>query len=1117
MRKNYFFPLLFLLFSLLGFSQTNLLKNPSFEDSFIVASENFNDWAINFNTIRTKVTDATDGTYAVKIQTNRSGSNGFFAELSAATPSNDLAFENGKTYTISFDYKVETGTITELKATLQRDNFYLEDEEILTNLTASGWQTFSYDFTAGFTAAHNFDINLFGDTASAEIIIDNASVIEKIENPDRDALIALYNATEGANWSGAGTQWDLNADISTWYGVTLNESGRVIELDLRLRNLIGSLPAEIGDLSELETLDLFANRLSGPLPTEIWNLTKLITLDLSSNIGFTGTIPSTIQNLQSLEVLKISGDLDTNVLSGGIPQEIGNLSALKELSLSSNNFSGTFPIQLTSLSQLISLDLNGNQLSGTIPPEIGNLSQLQELRIANNLLTGSIPSEVGNLSQLEKLQINYNNLSGAIPTEIGNLSNLTYFSFSENNISGSIPAELTNLTQLQLFNAENCSLSGIIPQDIGNMNQLEYFNAINCDLSGTLPNSIGDLTQLNSLWLTGNSLFGDIPSSIGNLMNLVSLRLGGNNLTGNIPANIGNLSSIRIIDLSYNNITGTVPTNLGNLSLLTSINLSSNSLEGAIPSSIGNLPNLISFRAAINNLSGPIPIFTSSNIVEVYLRNNNYVFEALEVVLASAPNTSIYDYNFQNEVDNTFSVTLNSGDDFTIMVEDTSSSNNIYEWRKNGFVIEGGSERTLTISNVSTADSGGYNCFITNSTVPNLRLIKNQITLTVNGSNDLDNDGVLNDSDICPNTPTGETVNANGCSGSQLDDDNDGVPNNIDQCPDTPEEYTVDNEGCQLTQTDTDNDEDGVYDADDQCPNTPIGETVDSNGCSQSQLDDDNDGVTNNLDNCPNTPSGESVDAIGCATNQTETPLINNNDIEVQVVSTSCPNKANGEINISFNKDYSYVVNLTGTKNETFQNVSFTNGLSIGGLLPGAYDVCVTIPEYPNFERCFTVVIEIPEAFTTGKAAVDYAKKTAKLVVSGSKNYAVLVNNKEFSYSFNDTGMHELAFELVDGANTILAKTDKNCQGEYQETYVLKRVMVSPNPTSGEEAIILGLLNSDNAIITISDSGGALLKRLKLNIQNGMIKLPITDLPTGLYYINIKSKEQDVQTKMIKR
>ncbi len=61
---------------------------------------------------------------------------------------------------------------------------------------------------------------------------------------------------------------------------------------------------------------------------------------------------------------------------------------------------------------------------------------------------------------------------------------------------------------------------------------------------------------------------------------------------------------------------------------------------------------------------------------------------------------------------------------------------------------------------------------------------------------DIDEDGVDNCSDLCPHTPTGESVNADGCSCSQLDDDGDRIDNCVDQCPDTPAGVPVNASGC---------------------------------------------------------------------------------------------------------------------------------------------------------------------------------------------------------------------------------------------------------------------------------------------------------------------------------
>lgn len=95
-----------------------------------------------------------------------------------------------------------------------------------------------------------------------------------------------------------------------------------------------------------------------------------------------------------------------------------------------------------------------------------------------------------------------------------------------------------------------------------------------------------------------------------------------------------------------------------------------------------------------------------------------------------------------------------------------------------------------------------------------------------------------------------------------LDGDDDGVSDALDLCPGTPEGAAVDANGCAASQLD--GDADGVNDALDQCPATPAGEAPDANGCSASQRDGDGDGVSDALDQCLGTPAGEPVDAAGC-------------------------------------------------------------------------------------------------------------------------------------------------------------------------------------------------------------------------------------------------------------
>ena len=129
-------------------------------------------------------------------------------------------------------------------------------------------------------------------------------------------------------------------------------------------------------------------------------------------------------------------------------------------------------------------------------------------------------------------------------------------------------------------------------------------------------------------------------------------------------------------------------------------------------------------------------------------------------------------------------------------------------------------------------------------------------------TDDGDGDGVYDDVDSCPGTSVFETVDANGCADSQLDDDSDGVSNANDVCPETSTGSTVDSDGCSDEQLVQDSDNDGVYDINDLCPNSTL--IVDSNGCDENQRDSDGDGVSDGSDDCPDTEAGYPVDSDGC-------------------------------------------------------------------------------------------------------------------------------------------------------------------------------------------------------------------------------------------------------------
>jgi len=300
------------------------------------------------------------------------------------------------------------------------------------------------------------------------------------ESIERAALIELYKATGGDNW-GKNTNWCSDKPLREWYGIIVNQKGRVREIYLGRNNLVGVIPESIGNLTELTELSLESNQLSGGIPESIGNLTELTKLFL-----------------------------DSNQLSGGIPESIGNLTALTRL------------------------ELNGNQLTGSIPESIGNLRNLTSLELYYNKLTGEIPKSIGNLSELWGLNLSYNKLRGNIPESIGNLAKLVYLNITSNQLSGNIP------------------------ESIGNLSELEDLYIYDNQLSGNIPESIGNLSELKSLNIHGNQLSGEVPKSIANLPNLEDFVLAENNLSGPLPE-LPKSENLFAYNMSYNFFTGNIP------------------------------------------------------------------------------------------------------------------------------------------------------------------------------------------------------------------------------------------------------------------------------------------------------------------------------------------------------------------------------------------------------------------------------------------------------------------------------------------------------------------------------------------------------------------------------
>ncbi|CDY43343.1 BnaC04g25130D [Brassica napus] len=232
-------------------------------------------------------------------------------------------------------------------------------------------------------------------------------------------------------------------------------------------------------------------------------------------------------------------------LGGRISEKIGQLQALRKLSLHDNNLGGSIPLSLGLIPNLRGVQLFNNRLTGSIPASLGASRFLQTLDLSNNLLSEAIPMSLADSTKLLRLNLSFNSLSGQIPVSLTSSSSLQFLSLDHNNLSGPVLDTWgsTNSTSpsLRVLSLDHNSLSGPFPFSLCNLLDLQVFSFSHNRISGALPSELSKLTKLR-------------------VMDISSNNFSQNRLTGEIPDSITDLKSLTFFNVSYNNLSGPVPT-----------------------------------------------------------------------------------------------------------------------------------------------------------------------------------------------------------------------------------------------------------------------------------------------------------------------------------------------------------------------------------------------------------------------------------------------------------------------------------------------------------------------------------------------------------------------------
>lgn len=260
---------------------------------------------------------------------------------------------------------------------------------------------------------------------------------------------------------------------------------------------------------------------------------------------------------------------------------------LSYIVLNDRSLSGTLPQEIGMLTLLVELSLDGNQLVGNIPTTIAQMENLNFLYLFDNRLDGVLPTELGSMTQLENLDLEINDLSGEIPSQFSRLSNLVQLWLSNNQLTGSIPASFATLTNLEYLHLYENLLVGELPVGLSNLSRLKQFGLYFNGIGGIFPNELWDaFTEIEYFDIGQNSFEGTIGTGIGQLSSVDAFQVHWNNFTGSIPTEIGLMRNATFIDLSDNRLTNEIPSELALLENLQEVRLYGNSLSGSIPSEL---------------------------------------------------------------------------------------------------------------------------------------------------------------------------------------------------------------------------------------------------------------------------------------------------------------------------------------------------------------------------------------------------------------------------------------------------------------------------------------------------------------------------------------------------
>ncbi|MEN8219915.1 MAG: S8 family serine peptidase [Pseudomonadota bacterium] len=426
----------------------------------------------------------------------------------------------------------------------------------------------------------------------------NCSQVTEIPEMECEALVALYDNTDGDNWTDNSGWIETTTPICSWKGVKCG-GGHVSSLVLSSNGLDGSIPADLSNLNNLKKLFLDSNELCGEIPVDLKNLSNITKLKLDNN-HLTASAPKLIKWLDKhnpgwkatqTPCPQAECKLQFSSATYSIVENAGQATITVTRTDSSD---GAVSVEYATSDDTATAPDDYTQTTGTLKWANGD--------DADKTFTIDIILDEEKESD-ESLIITLSNPTGSAKLGSLNFAELTINDVIDCATVSDIPVEeckalvafydSTNGTQWLnnegwLEKNEACSWYGVTCSG-GHVSKLWLSEN---QLTGSIPSELGNFTKLESLGLSENQLTGSIPTELGKLINLWDLGLSNNELSGSIPSELGKLINLRDLGLSNNQLTGSIPTELGKLINFEFLWLDGNELCGEIPVDLKNLSNI---------------------------------------------------------------------------------------------------------------------------------------------------------------------------------------------------------------------------------------------------------------------------------------------------------------------------------------------------------------------------------------------------------------------------------------------------------------------------------------------------------------------------------------------